>query len=107
MSRIGRLAVSIPSGVEVKQEAGAIRVKGPKGQLEAPLPEGISLAIEGGMARFTRADESKPVKALHGLSRAQLANMVKGVTDGFVRELEIEGVGYRAEVEGKHALKAI
>ncbi len=101
MSRIGRLAVTIPSGVEVKQDAGTLRVKGPKGQLEAPLPESISLEIEGGTARFTRAEETKPVKALHGLSRAQLANMVKGVTDGFVRELEIEGVGYRAEVDGK------
>ncbi|CAG0996838.1 50S ribosomal protein L6 [Myxococcaceae bacterium] len=101
MSRIGRLAVAIPGGVEVQQDAGTLRVKGPKGQLEAPLPAGVSLAIEGGVARFTRAEESKPLKALHGLSRAQLANMVKGVTQGFVRELEIEGVGYRAEVDGK------
>lgn len=101
MSRIGRLAVAIPGGVEVQQDAGTLRVKGPKGQLEAPLTAGVSLAIEGGVARFTRAEESKPLKALHGLSRAQLANMVKGVTQGFVRELEIEGVGYRAEVDGK------
>ena len=101
MSRIGRLAVSIPSGVEVKHADGAMRVKGPKGSLEAAVPAGISLAIDGGRAEFTRADESKPTKALHGLSRALLANMVKGVTEGFVRQLEIEGVGYRAEVEGK------
>ena len=101
MSRIGRLVVSIPSGVEVSQGAGAMAVKGPKGRLEAAVPAGITLAIEGGNARFTRVDESKPMKALHGLSRALLANMVKGVTDGFVRELEIEGVGYRAEVDGK------
>jgi large subunit ribosomal protein L6 len=78
-----------------------MRVKGPKGSLEAAVPAGISLAIDGGRAEFTRADESKPTKALHGLSRALLANMVKGVTEGFVRQLEIEGVGYRAEVEGK------
>ena len=101
MSRIGRLAVPLPTGVEVKQESGAMKVKGPKGQLEAPLPQGITLAIESGAAHFTRADETKPQKSLHGLSRAQLANMVKGVTEGFVRELEIEGVGYRAEVDGK------
>jgi large subunit ribosomal protein L6 len=101
MSRIGRLAVSIPSGVEVKQESGAMKVKGPKGALEAAVPDGISLEIVDGTARFTRGNETKPMKALHGLSRALLANMVKGVTDGFVRELEIEGVGYRAEVDGK------
>ena len=101
MSRIGRLAVSIPSGVEVKQEDGAVRVKGPKGTLAAAVPQGITLEVEGSTARFARADERKPTKALHGLSRAMLANMVKGVTDGFVRELEIEGVGYRAEVDGK------
>ncbi len=101
MSRIGRLAVSIPSGVEVKQTDGAMKVKGPKGSLEAAVPAGITLAIDGGRAEFTRADESKPTKALHGLSRALLANMVKGVTEGFVRQLEIEGVGYRAEVDGK------
>ena len=101
MSRIGRLAVSIPSGVEVKQEGGAVRVKGPKGTLAAAVPQGITLEVEGSTARFARADERKPTKALHGLSRAMLANMVKGVTDGFVRELEIEGVGYRAEVDGK------
>lgn len=101
MSRIGRLAVSIPGGVEVKQEGGAMRVKGPKGTLEAAVPQGISLEIEGDTARFVRGDERKPTKALHGLSRALLANMVKGVTEGFVRELEIEGVGYRAEVDGK------
>ena len=101
MSRIGRLAVPIPSGVEVKLADGTIRVKGPKGQLETPLPRQVKLEIEGGTARFTRENETKPVKALHGLSRALLANMVKGVTQGFVRELEIEGVGYRAELDGK------
>jgi large subunit ribosomal protein L6 len=77
-----------------------MRVKGPKGTLEAAVPQGISLEIEGDTARFVRGDERKPTKALHGLSRALLANMVKGVTEGFVRELEIEGVGYRAEVDG-------
>lgn len=101
MSRIGRLGVPIPKGVEVKQEGGAMKVKGPKGALEALVPRGISLEMDGETARFVRGDERKPTKALHGLSRALLANMVKGVTDGFVRELEIQGVGYRAEVDGK------
>jgi len=101
MSRIGRLAVPIPAGVEVKQEGGTMKVKGPKGSLEAAVPAGISLSIQGPSVQFTRADDRKPTRALHGLSRALLANMVKGVTAGFVRELEIEGVGYRAEVDGK------
>lgn len=101
MSRIGRLIVSIPSGVEVAQESGAIRVKGPKGTLAAEVPQGIVLELDGATARFVRADDRKPTKALHGLSRALLANMVKGVTEGFVRDLEIEGVGYRAEADGK------
>jgi len=101
MSRIGRLAVPIPSGVEVKLGGGRIRVKGPKGELETPLPRGIQLEVADSTARFSRENESKPVKSLHGMSRALLANMVKGVSEGFVRELEIEGVGYRAELEGK------
>ncbi|MCC6639876.1 MAG: 50S ribosomal protein L6 [Deltaproteobacteria bacterium] len=101
MSRIGRLVVTIPGGVDVRQEDGAMRVKGPKGALAAPVPPGVTLEVGGGTARFVRADDRKPTKALHGLSRALLANMVKGVTEGFVRDLEIEGVGYRAEVDGK------
>jgi large subunit ribosomal protein L6 len=102
MSRIGRLAVPIPGGVEIKQADGSMKVKGPKGTLEAAMPAGISLEVESGTARFARADDRKPTRALHGLSRALLANMVKGVTEGFVRDLEIEGVGYRAEVDGKN-----
>jgi len=101
MSRIGRKPVAIPNGVTVEQVDGQIRVKGPKGALAQRIPGGISVEIDGGTVRVTRADDRKPTRALHGLSRALLANMVKGVTDGFVRELKIEGVGYRAETDGK------
>lgn len=101
MSRIGRKVVTLPGGVEVKQEGGTVKVKGPKGTLEAAVPQGITLEVEGASARVVRGDDRKPTRALHGLSRALLANMIKGVTEGFVRELEIEGVGYRAELDGK------
>jgi large subunit ribosomal protein L6 len=101
MSRIGRRAVSIPSGVQVEQASGEIRVKGPKGMLSAPIPPSVSMQIEGAEVRFARSDDRKPSRAYHGLARATLANMVRGVTEGFVRELAIEGVGYRAEVQGR------
>jgi len=101
MSRIGRKVVSIPSGVQVDRQGAELRVKGPKGSLAQAVPAGIEVAIEGGEARITRADDHGPTRALHGLTRALLANMVKGVTEGFVKELEIEGVGYRAEADAK------
>jgi large subunit ribosomal protein L6 len=93
MSRIGRKVVTIPKGVTVEQA--------PKGTLTAPLPPSISLSIEGDEVRFGRSDERKPTRAFHGLARASLANMVQGVTQGFSRELAIEGVGYRAEAAGR------
>jgi len=101
MSRIGKKIITIPSGVTVSQAAGAITVKGPKGTLSRSMPKGVSVAIEGETVQVTRADDSKPVRALHGLVRALIANMITGVNKGFLKELEIEGVGYRAEMEGK------
>ena len=101
MSRIGRRPVTIPSGVTVEQVDGELRVKGPKGALAAPVPPAVQVEIEGGVARFTRSDDRKPSRAYHGLARATLANMVRGVTEGFTRELQIEGVGYRAEASGR------
>ena len=101
MSRIGRRPVSIPSGVSVEQVDGEIRVKGPKGALAAPVPPSVTLAVEEGVVRLARSDDRKPSRAYHGLARATLANMVRGVTEGFTRELQIEGVGYRAEASGK------
>jgi large subunit ribosomal protein L6 len=101
MSRIGNRPVAIPSGVTVDTLEGGVRVKGPKGTLSEPLPVAIGVEIEGGEITFKRSDETGPTRALHGLVRALVANMVKGVVTPFVRELEIQGVGYRAEVSGK------
>lgn len=101
MSRIGRKAIPIPQGVTVEQAGGEVRVRGPKGQLAGKMPPSVQLALEGGEARFTRTDERKAARAYHGLARAMVANMVRGVTEGFSRELTIEGVGYRAEASGK------
>ncbi|HTY19598.1 MAG TPA: 50S ribosomal protein L6 [Myxococcota bacterium] len=101
MSRIGRKAVSIPSGVSVEQAEGRVRVKGPKGTLSAPLPPSVTMEVSEGEVRFARGDDRKPSRAYHGLARAAVANMVRGVTDGFARELQIEGVGYRAEASGR------
>ena len=101
MSRIGRRPVTIPAGVTIEQARGEIHVKGPKGSLSAPVPPSVAVEVEGGVVRFARLDERKPSRAYHGLARATVANMVQGVTEGFTRELQIEGVGYRAEASGK------
>jgi large subunit ribosomal protein L6 len=98
MSRIGRKILPLPKGVTVSQKNGAVGVKGPKGELSKPMPAGISFKIEGDKLQVLRADDSRENRSKHGLMRAHLANMVKGVTDGWTRELEINGVGYRAEV---------
>ena len=100
MSRIGRKVLPLPKGVSISQKAGAISVKGPKGELSKPLPDGISIKTEADKLQVLRADDSRQNRAKHGLMRAHLANMVKGVTEGWNRELEINGVGYRAEVAG-------
>ena len=100
MSRIGRLPILIPDGVKLALEAGAVRVEGPKGKLKADLPPGIRVNLEGSVARVVREAEERRAKALHGLTRKLVANMVEGVSRGFSRVLEINGVGYRAEVKG-------
>ena len=100
MSRIGRKVLPLPKGVTLSQKTGSISVKGPKGELSKPLPEGISIKTEADKIQVLRADDSRQNRAKHGLIRAHLANMVKGVTEGWNRELEINGVGYRAEVAG-------
>jgi large subunit ribosomal protein L6 len=101
VSRIGKNPVPIPQGVEVKVEGGKIRVKGPKGQIESPIPGAISAKVLDGRLEFARANEEQTSRALHGLARALAANAVAGVTKGFVRELDIVGVGFKAEVKGK------
>ena len=101
MSRVGRRPIAIPDGVTVEQVGESVRVKGPKGTLSERLPREIKVTIEGGQALLARPDDRKQTKALHGLSRALVANMVTGVTTPFAKELEIQGVGYRADVSGK------
>ena len=90
----------MPKGVTLAQKAGAMTVKGPKGELSKALPQGITIKTEGDKILVLRANDERENRAKHGLMRAHLANMVKGVTDGWTRELEINGVGYRAEVAG-------
>ena len=100
MSRIGRQPVVLPKGVSLVQKPGMFSVKGPKGELSKPMPSGVTIKAEGDKLVVSRADDSRDNRAKHGLVRAHLANMVKGVTEGWKRELEINGVGYRAEVTG-------
>lgn len=100
MSRIGRLPISLPEGVKIAVEDGAIRVEGPKGKLRTELPKGIEMKIEGKVVRLVRGGDERKARALHGLARKLVANMVTGVSRGFSRVLEINGVGYRAEVRG-------
>jgi large subunit ribosomal protein L6 len=107
MSRIGRRPVSIPSGVTVSQQSGQLSVKGPKGTLAQPVPAGIQVEVADGHVKFARPDDDPKTRARHGLARAAVANMIEGVTKGFLRELEIQGVGYRAEVKGKKLVMAL
>jgi len=100
MSRIGKKPLPLPKGVTVTSSAGKMAVKGPKGELSRAMPTGVSLKVDSSKVVVERADDSRENRARHGLVRAHLANMVKGVTDGWTRELEINGVGYRAEVAG-------
>jgi large subunit ribosomal protein L6 len=101
MSRIGKLPIPLPKGVEVEIGKGQVSVKGPKGSLDERIPAGISAKLEDGQVVVSRRNDSKQQWAFHGLVRALLANAVKGVTEGFSKDLEIHGVGYRAEPKGK------
>ncbi len=101
MSRIGRLPIAFGSGVKVTVDRGTVSIVGPKGTLTQALPRGITAAVDGTRLTVARKDDSKAQKALHGLSRALLQNAVTGVTTGFSRDLEIQGVGYRAQVSGR------
>jgi large subunit ribosomal protein L6 len=101
MSRVGRKAVAVPKGVSVAVKDGAVNVKGPKGELKRAIPLGVSVKTSGQELTFERADNSRENRAKHGMIRALLANMVKGVSEGFERKLEINGVGYRADVAGQ------
>jgi large subunit ribosomal protein L6 len=101
MSRIGRMAIPIPSGVEVTVDGNRVAVKGPKGSLERDIAPELRVVQDDGQLRVERPNDEKRARELHGLTRTLLANMVIGVTDGFRKGLEINGVGYRAQLVGK------
>ena len=100
MSRIGKMPIDLPSGVEVKINGSSVTVKGSKGELSRNFTERVGFVNEDGVVTLTRDGDSPQAKALHGLSRALLYNMVQGVSEGFSKELEIQGVGYRAALKG-------
>ena len=107
MSRIGKKPISLPNAVEVTVDGNLITVKGPKGVLTQALPEGIGVQVEDNQIQVTRPNDSKTVCAYHGLSRALVANMVEGVTNGFEKKLELIGVGYRSQMQGKKLVISI
>jgi len=104
MSRIGKLPIPLPGAVKVAVSEGAVEVQGPKGKVTTPVPAGISCVVENQVLLVHRADDVKQTKAFHGLTRSLLANAVLGVTQGYKRELDIVGVGYKANVEGNRAI---
>ena len=101
MSRIGKNPVSIPSGVEAKIDGQHVEVKGPKGTLSLDVPEPITVVLEGSEIKVSRPDDNRRSRALHGLSRSLINNMVIGVSEGYTIKMEIFGVGYRVQAKGK------
>src|SRR3954470_9197489 len=101
MSRIGRQPIAVPSGVELTIEPELVRVKGPKGELQERISRDMKIEQEDGQITVSRPSDRRDHRALHGLTRSLVANMVQGVTDGFEKRLEIQGVGYRAALKGK------
>ena len=104
MSRIGRMPIALPKEVKVTSDPSRVEVTGPKGLLAHPLPQGISVSVDGGKILVQRANDQRTSRALQGLTRSLIANMVMGVTKGFEKRLEIIGVGFRADLQG-NALK--
>jgi large subunit ribosomal protein L6 len=100
MSRIGKMPVTVPSGVDVKVDGTQVTVKGSKGELSREFTDRVSFSMDDGVITVGREDDTRESRALHGLSRALLANMVEGVSEGFSKVLEIQGVGYRASLKG-------
>jgi large subunit ribosomal protein L6 len=102
MSRIGKQPIPIPAGVKVQVADGKVKVEGPKGKLELAFNRAVNVAVEGGKnIKVTRPDDERTSRALHGLTRSLIANMVEGVTKGFEKKLKIEGVGYQAKIDKK------
>jgi large subunit ribosomal protein L6 len=107
MSRIGKKPIGIPQGVKVQIEGAVVRAEGPKGRLAQAVPAGISAQLDDNRLVLTRETDARTVRALHGLARSLVANMVTGVSTGFERKLEIVGIGYRAQMQGKNIQLAL
>ena len=105
MSRVGNAPITVPSGVDISIDGAAITVKGSKGELSRELPGGVTASIEDGTLTVARPDDSKESRAYHGLCRSLIQNMIVGVSEGFTKELQIQGVGYRATAKGSNALE--
>jgi large subunit ribosomal protein L6 len=101
MSRIGRKPIPVPQGVKVQVDGGTVRAEGPKGKLTQAVPAGLSAKLEKDLLVISRTGDDRRLRALHGLARALVANMVSGVKNGFERKLEIVGIGYRAQMQGR------
>ena len=101
MSRIGRMPIAVPAGVDVKIDGSTVTVKGPKGTLTRTVSSNITVTLDNGVITVTRPNDLKENRSLHGLTRTLIANMVVGVNEGFKKELEINGIGYRAAKQGK------
>lgn len=100
MSRVGKKPIDIPQGIDVQVQNDVIKVKGPKGELKYTFPEGIKIAVSDGKIVLERDNDSQSYRALHGLARSLVSNMVQGVSQGYTKVLEIVGIGYRAQVKG-------
>jgi large subunit ribosomal protein L6 len=107
MSRIGRMPIHVPSGVDVRIDGHAVAVKGPKGSIERRFHPDMRVVAEGDTLLIQRPTEEQEHRSLHGLTRSLLANMIKGVTDGFSKELEIQGTGYRAAKQGNNLVLTV
>jgi large subunit ribosomal protein L6 len=101
MSRIGKKPIPIPSGVKINVSNGTVSADGPKGKLSQPVPAGLKASVDANVLTISRDSDDRRLRALHGLTRALVANMVTGVKDGFERKLDIVGIGYRAQMQGK------
>ena len=107
MSRIGKQPIVVPQGVKVQIDDRTVRAEGPKGKLSQPVPAGLTAKLDNGHLVITREGDDRTVRAIHGLTRALVANMVHGVKDGFERKLEIVGIGYRAQLQGRNIQLAL
>jgi large subunit ribosomal protein L6 len=107
MSRVGRKPIAVPTGVKVQVSETALEFQGPKGKLTTPVPPGIKFTLEGAQLKCQRAGDERQLRAFHGLARALAWNAIVGVTQGFSKDLDIVGVGYRAQVEGKKVVFAL